>query len=140
MVGNSGKRWKRTKQPVFPTDTFNIFAIKLEHPHPYKHWRYLHEFSSLYFWKQTMCKLKKQNKHHDLQCKIKWTLWDQNDKIWYKMFNATKYYVCCFNKQVTRPKKIMLWIFPDVTWNSIANDYRSFSYKVVSIQVYSGKV
>ena len=69
MVGNSGKRWKRTKQPVFPTDTFNIFAIKLEHPHPYKHWRYLHEFSSLYFWKQTMCKLKKQNKHHDLQCK-----------------------------------------------------------------------
>ena len=38
----------------------NIFAIKLEHPHPYKHWRYLHEYSSLYFWKQTTRNLKKK--------------------------------------------------------------------------------
>ena len=139
MVGNSGKRWKRTKQPVFPTDTFNIFAIKLEHPHPYKHWRYLHEFSSLYFWKQTMCKLKKQNKHHDLQCKINEPC--ETKMIKYDIIcSMQQNIVCCFKKQVTRPKKIMLWIFTDVTWNSIANDYRSFSYKVVSIQVYSGKV
>ena len=51
-----------------------------------------------------MCKLKKQNKHQDLQGKINEPCETKMIK-YLKMFNATKYYACCFNKQVTRPKK-----------------------------------
>ena len=83
-----------------------------------------------------MCKLKKQNKHQDLQCKINEQCETKMIK-YLKMFNATKYYACCFNKQVTRSKKQCYGYF-QMSHEIVLQTVTGYSdTNVVSIQVFS---